>query len=59
MKTVSAIPCWQDGFYGESPMAEWARRFQALAQNGLAYCKDPYDRERSLPLKTQMNMADT
>lgn len=25
---------------------ELARRFQALAQNGLAYCKDPYDRER-------------
>lgn len=25
---------------------EWARRFQAIAQNGLAYCKDPYDRER-------------
>ena len=24
----------------------WARRFQALGQNGLAYCKDPYDRER-------------
>src|ERR1700719_5103316 len=23
-----------------------ARRFQALAQIGLAYCKDPYDRER-------------
>lgn len=25
---------------------EWARRFQALAQNGLAYFKAPYDRER-------------
>lgn len=25
---------------------ELARRLQALAQNGLAYCKDPYDRER-------------
>jgi ADP-ribose pyrophosphatase YjhB (NUDIX family) len=25
---------------------ELARRFQALAQIGLAYCKDPYDRER-------------
>jgi hypothetical protein len=25
---------------------EFARRFQALAQNGLAYCKDPFDRER-------------
>jgi ADP-ribose pyrophosphatase YjhB (NUDIX family) len=23
-----------------------ARRLQALAQNGLAYCKDPYDRQR-------------
>jgi ADP-ribose pyrophosphatase YjhB (NUDIX family) len=25
---------------------EWARRFQALAQIGLTYCKDPYDRQR-------------
>jgi len=25
---------------------ELARRFQALAQSGLAYCTDPYDRER-------------
>ena len=25
---------------------ELARRFQALAQTGLAYCKDPYDKER-------------
>jgi ADP-ribose pyrophosphatase YjhB (NUDIX family) len=25
---------------------ELARRFHALGQNGLAYCKDPYDRER-------------
>jgi Hydrolase of X-linked nucleoside diphosphate N terminal len=25
---------------------ELARRFQALAQNGLEYCKDPYDCER-------------
>jgi len=24
----------------------WARRFQALAQIGLTYCKDPYDRQR-------------
>jgi len=24
----------------------WARRFQAIAQTGLAYCKDPYDRQR-------------
>lgn len=23
-----------------------SRRFHALAQSGLAYCKDPYDRER-------------
>ena len=22
---------------------EWSRRLQALAQNGLTYCKDPYD----------------
>ena len=25
---------------------ELARRFQALAQTGLAYCKDPYDQVR-------------
>jgi len=25
---------------------ELARPFQALAQSGLAYCKDPYGRER-------------
>ena len=25
---------------------ELARRFQSLARNGLAYCKDPYDRQR-------------
>ena len=25
---------------------DWARRFQAIAQTGLAYCKDPYDRQR-------------
>jgi Hydrolase of X-linked nucleoside diphosphate N terminal len=22
---------------------EWSRRLQSLAQNGLTYCKDPYD----------------
>ena len=25
---------------------DWARRFQAIAQIGLAYCKDPYDHQR-------------
>jgi hypothetical protein len=25
---------------------EWARKVQAIAQNGLAFSKDPYDRER-------------
>src|SRR6516164_8500428 len=25
---------------------DWARRFQAIAQIGLAYCRDPYDRQR-------------
>ncbi len=25
---------------------EWARRLQAIAQIGLTYCKDPYDRQR-------------
>jgi ADP-ribose pyrophosphatase YjhB (NUDIX family) len=28
------------------PWLDWARRFQAIAQIGLAYCKDPYDRQR-------------
>ena len=28
------------------PWLELARRFQALAQTGLAYCTDPFDRER-------------
>jgi ADP-ribose pyrophosphatase YjhB (NUDIX family) len=28
------------------PWLDLARRFQALAQSGLAYCTDPYDRER-------------
>jgi ADP-ribose pyrophosphatase YjhB (NUDIX family) len=25
---------------------EWSRRLQSLAQNGLTYCKDPYDEQR-------------
>jgi ADP-ribose pyrophosphatase YjhB (NUDIX family) len=25
---------------------DWAKRLQALAQTGLAFCRDPYDRER-------------
>ena len=25
---------------------EWVRRLQAVAQNGLMFCKDPFDRER-------------
>lgn len=30
---------------------EWARRIQAIAQTGLAFCKDDYDRERYLQLQ--------
>jgi len=30
----------------ESRWLEWSRRLQALAQNGLTYCKDPYDEQR-------------
>jgi hypothetical protein len=32
---------------GQTPQwLEWARRLQAIAQTGLEYCKDPYDRQR-------------
>jgi len=32
---------------GQTPQwLEWARRVQAIAQTGLEYCKDPYDRQR-------------
>ena len=30
----------------ERTVLEQARELQALAQTGLAYCKDPFDRER-------------
>lgn len=30
---------------------EWARRVQAIAQNGLAFSKDPFDRERYTQLQ--------
>jgi len=29
-----------------SPWLEWAQRLQAIAQTGLTYCRDPFDRER-------------
>ena len=38
--------CWQNGVMQNPQLLEWARRLQALAQNGLSYCKDPYDLER-------------
>ena len=25
---------------------EWAQRLQAIAQTGLEYCRDPFDKER-------------
>jgi ADP-ribose pyrophosphatase YjhB (NUDIX family) len=37
---------WQNCVVQNPQWLEWARRFQALAQNGLTYCKDPYDRQR-------------
>ena len=43
---VGGTTGWQNGFMQNPQWLEWTRRFQALAQNGLAYCKDPYDRER-------------
>jgi len=30
----------------------WSRRLQSLAQNGLTYCKDPYDEQRYNELRT-------
>lgn len=30
---------------------DWAKELQALAQTGLAYCKDPFDRERFLRIR--------
>lgn len=32
-------------------LLEWARKVQAVAQNGLAFSKDPFDRERYLQLQ--------
>jgi ADP-ribose pyrophosphatase YjhB (NUDIX family) len=37
---------WHNDIMQIPQWLEWARRLQALGQNGLAYCKDPYDRER-------------
>jgi ADP-ribose pyrophosphatase YjhB (NUDIX family) len=31
---------------GAANLFEWARKVQAIAQNGLTFSKDPYDRER-------------
>ncbi|HEX2908505.1 MAG TPA: NUDIX hydrolase N-terminal domain-containing protein, partial [Phototrophicaceae bacterium] len=30
----------------ETKWLEWVRKLQAIAQTGLAYCKDPFDIER-------------
>jgi len=30
----------------EPPWLEWARRLQAIAQNGLTYSQNPFDKER-------------
>jgi ADP-ribose pyrophosphatase YjhB (NUDIX family) len=32
-------------------LLEWARRVQAIAQNGLLFTKDPFDRERYIELR--------
>ena len=40
---------WEDGrimIAADRTLLEQARELQALAQTGLAYCKDPFDRER-------------
>jgi ADP-ribose pyrophosphatase YjhB (NUDIX family) len=36
----------------EARWLEWSRRLQALAQNGLTYCKDPYDEQRYNELRS-------
>ena len=46
---------WPDGRPNMSPemkWLEWSRRLQALAQNGLTYCKDPYDEQRYNELRS-------
>ncbi|MDE2200818.1 MAG: NUDIX hydrolase N-terminal domain-containing protein, partial [Rhodospirillales bacterium] len=37
---------------GEPGWLVWAREIQATAQTGLAFCRDPYDRERYLALQS-------
>ena len=37
---------------GEMRWLDWSRRLQSLAQNGLTYCKDPYDEQRYNELRT-------
>jgi ADP-ribose pyrophosphatase YjhB (NUDIX family) len=37
---------WQNAGVQNLRWIEWARRVAALAQNGLAYCKDPFDEQR-------------
>ena len=32
-------------------LLEWARKLQALAQNGLTFSRDPFDRERYTQLQ--------
>ena len=36
----------------EMKWLEWSRRLQALAQNGLTYCTDPYDEQRYNELRS-------
>lgn len=36
----------------EPQWLEWARRLQAIAQNGLAYARDPFDQERYRQVRT-------
>src|SRR5262245_39605765 len=43
---VSIIARPLQGRHMESTWIEWVRRLQAIAQNGLTFCKDPFDRER-------------
>lgn len=33
------------------PWFDWAQRLQSIAQIGLTYCKDPYDRERFVQVR--------
>src|SRR6202012_171759 len=46
------MPRRQAGMTNQMRWLEWSRRLQSLAQNGLTYCKDPYDEQRYNELRS-------